>query len=311
MCENKSRLFILPLLLLLTLLPWLTPPADAWGASRIAVLYPEVREPYLSVFSNIIRGIESQGERQILPYPLPENFDSVHIEKWLDARRPDAVIALGSRGFQMAEALKGKLPVVVGAVLLAPNGLPGISLAADPLILFATLKELVPGTRRVFVVYQPEESAWLVERARGAARAQGLELHARPAADLRAAVTTYRDLVEKSLGERDAVWLTMDSVSANDRAVLPMLLEAAWKKEFVLFSSKPGHAKQGVLFSQYPDNHRLGRQLGTLAEGIRAGHGADLTPSRELETAVNLRTAAHLGLNFRAEQKDRFHLTFP
>lgn len=311
MCENNSRLFILPLLLLLTLLPWLTPPADAWGASRIAVLYPEVREPYLSVFSTIIRGIESQGERQILPYPLPENFDSVHIEKWLDARRPDAVIALGSRGFQMAEALKGKLPVVVGAVLLAPNGLPGISLAADPLILFATLKELVPGTRRVFVVYQPEESAWLVERARDAARAQGLELHARPAADLRAAVTTYRDLVEKSLGERDAVWLTMDSVSANDRAVLPMLLEAAWKKEFVLFSSKPGHAKQGALFSQYPDNHRLGRQLGTLAEGIRAGHGADLTPSRELETAVNLRTAAHLGLNFRAEQKDRFHLTFP
>ena len=311
MCENNSRLFILPLLLLLTLLPWLTPTADAWGASRIAVLYPEVREPYLSVFSTIIRGIESQGERQILPYPLPENFDSDRVEKWLAARRPDAAIALGSRGFQMAEALKGKLPVVVGAVLLAPNGLPGISLAADPLILFATLKELAPGTRRVFVVYQPEESAWLVERARGAARLQGLELHARPAADLRAAVTTYRDLVENSLGERDAVWLTMDSVSANDRAVLPMLLETAWKRKFVLFSSKPGHAKQGALFSQYPDNHRLGQQLGALAESIREGQEADLGPSRELETAVNLRTAAHLGLNFRAEQKDLFHLTFP
>lgn len=233
------------------------------------------------------------------------------MEKWLAARRPDAAIALGSRGFQMAEALKGKLPVVVGAVLLAPNGLPGISLAADPLILFATLKELAPGTRRVFVVYQPEESAWLVERARGAARLQGLELHARPAADLRAAVTTYRDLVENSLGERDAVWLTMDSVSANDRAVLPMLLETAWKRKFVLFSSKPGHAKQGALFSQYPDNHRLGQQLGALAESIREGQKADLGPSRELETAVNLRTAAHLGLNFRAEQKDLFHLTFP
>ena len=310
MRENKSRFFFL-LLILLGALPWLTPTADAWGASRIAVLYPEVREPYLSVFSTIIRGIESQGERQIIPYPLPENYDPARVERWLDARRPDAVIALGSRGFQMAEVLKGKLPIVVGAVLLAPNGLPGISLAADPLILFDTLKELAPGTRRVFVVHQPEESAWLVERARGAARALGLELHARPAADLRAAVTTYRDLVENFLGERDAVWLTMDSVSANDRAVLPMLLETAWKRKFALFSSKPGHAKQGALFSQYPDNHRLGRQLGTLAERIRAGQEGDLTPSRDLETAVNLRTAAHLGLNFRAEQRDRFHLTFP
>jgi len=309
--ENRSRLFFLSLLLLLTFLPWLTPAAGAWGASRIAVLYPEVREPYLAVFSTIIRGIESQGERHILPYPLPENFDSGHIEKWLAARRPDAVIALGSRGFQMAELLKGKLPIVVGAVLLAPNGLPGISLAADPLILFATLKELAPGTRRVFVVYQPEESAWLVERAQQAARIQGLQLDARPAADLRAAVTLYRELVETSLMEGDAVWLTMDSVSANDRAVLPMLLEAAWNRKFVLFSSKPGHARQGVLFSQYPDNYRLGRQLGVLAERVGAGQEAGLAPSLELETAVNLRTAAHLGLSFTAEQKDRFHLTFP
>jgi len=298
--------------LFFSLLLWLSLVGGAWGASRVAVLYPDVREPYLTVFSTIIHGIESRGERQIIPYPLPENFDPAQVEQWLSSRRPDAVIALGSRGFQMAEALKGKRPVIVGAVLLAPNGLPGISLAADPLILFPSLKALAPNIRRVFVVYHPGDSEWLVKRARQAVQENRLELIAQPVADLREAVTCYRDLIANSLEPTDAVWLTMDPVSANDKVVLPMLLEAAWNKKFVLFSSKPGHAKQGVLFSQFSDNHRLGQNLAEMADQMRQGlTPTDLLPSRDLQMAVNLRTAAHLGLSFSTEQEESFDVTFP
>ncbi len=307
---NKTILNIL--IVVLSLLLWIPTHTAAWGAPRVAVLYPEVREPYLSVFNNIIRGIESRSGSQVIPYALPENFDPGKVQKWLSSRRPDSVITLGSRGFQMAKSLKNRMPVIVGAVLLAPNGLSGISMAADPAALLRNLKTLAPRTRRVFVVYNPADSGWLVQRAKDAARENQLELLAFPANDLREAVTAYRDLIEKQLGDTDAVWLTMDDVGGNDKVVLPMLLEAAWNKRFVLFSSKPSHAKQGALFSQFPDNYGLGQSLAEMARQMNQGtNPATLIPTKDLQTAVNLRTAAHLGLNFSSEQQDSFQLKFP
>lgn len=300
------------MILVFSLLLWIPDHCAAWGAPQVAVLYPEVREPYLAMFNNIIRGIESRHGSQVIPYALPEDFDPGQVEKWLVSRRPDAVITLGSRGFQMAQSLKSRMPVIVGAVLLAPTGLAGISMAADPAALFSNLKVLAPRTRRVFVVYNPAESGWLVQRAKDAARENRLELVTFPATDLREAVTTYRDLIENRLGDTDAVWLTMDNVGANDKVVLPMLLEAAWNKRFILFSSKPSHAKQGALFSQFPDNYGLGQRLAEMVDQMT--HGATplkLIPTKDLQTAVNLRTAAHLGLSFSTKQQDSFQLKFP
>lgn len=305
--------FVLNILIVsLSLLLAMTTHAVAWGASRVAVLYPEVRDPYLSVFNTIISGIESRSDSQIIPYALPENFDPAKVEKWLSSRQPDAVITLGSRGFLMANTLKNRRPVIVGAVLLAPNGLPGISMAADPAALFRNLRSLAPRTRRIFVVYSPIESDWLVKLAKDAARDNRLELATFPANDLREAVTAYRDIIENKLGETDAVWLTMDDVGANDKVVLPMLLEAAWNRKFILFSSKPAHAKQGALFSQFPDNFGLGQSLAEMVNQMNRGAGpVSLIPTKNLQTAVNLRTAAHLGLSFSSEQQNSFQLKFP
>ncbi len=300
------------LILCLSLLLGMADNSTVWAAPRVAVLYPEVREPYLSVFNNIIDGIESLNNSQVIPYALPENFDPNQVKTWLSERQADAVITLGSRGFQIAKSLHKRLPVIVGAVLLTPSGLSGISMAADPAALLRNLKSLAPRSKRVFVVYNPEESGWLVQLAKDAARDNRLELIPFPANTLREAVTTYRDLINNRLGDTDAVWLTMDDVGANDKVVLPMLLEAAWSKRFILFSSKPSHAKQGALFSQFPNNYGLGQSLGEMINQLNHDDSPpELMPTKSLQTAVNLRTAAHLGLSFSSEQQNSFHLKFP
>ncbi|MEJ2201401.1 MAG: ABC transporter substrate binding protein [Desulfuromonadaceae bacterium] len=212
----------------------------------------------------------------------------------------------------MAKQINQKVPVLVGAVLLSPNGLSGISMAADPLVLFTSLKQMAPQTRRVFVVYAPESSSWLIDKARDACARLGLQLIASPVNDLRQAINTYQDLIEFRLGSTDAVWLTTDDVSANDRVILPLLLEAAWNKNFILFSSKPSHAKQGALFSSYPDHIGMGRSLADMAKRISLDKNSpSLLPTKDLLTAVNLRTAAHLGLTFSSEQLNRFQLKYP
>jgi putative ABC transport system substrate-binding protein len=297
------------------LLLWLLPGMEidhAWADSSIVVLYPEVREPYFSVFQTILKGIESKKDASIKTYTLPENFDSGRVTDWLDKQNADAVIGLGKQGLKAVESLKDTLPVVIGALMLPPIGLSGVSLAADPDELFSHLKSLAPRVKRVFVVYNPHENAWLINLAREAARAHGLELICFAADDLREAVHHYRDLLKSTESGRDAIWLPPDDISANDKVVLPLLLEASWAKNFILFSSKPAHAKRGVLFSLYPDNFALGQRLVEMAVRLHKNPvRPQVIPLQDVQVAVNLRTAAHLGLNYTSRQKRNFDLTFP
>ena len=93
-----------------------------------------------------------------------------------------------------------------------------------------------------------------------------------------------------------------------------MLLEKSWRSQLVLFSDNPSHVKKGVLFALYPDNAGLGRSLALMARD-RVDHpealSAGVLPLRNLFTAVNLRTAEHLGLVYSAKQQRSFNLVFP
>ncbi len=302
------------MILLCALLCGGTRAGHAWAASEVAVLYPDVREPYRSVFQTILRGIESKTPSSVTHYPLPKEFQTDQLKQWLSRERPASVIALGSRGFRAAQKLDGKVPVVAGSVLMPPGSLPGISLAASPDRLFEEFKNLVPRARRIFVVYSPAMNDWLIGEARKAAEARGLELHAYPVLNLREAVTRYRDLIDKTVRGHDAIWLPQDRISSDkdDRVVLPMLLEAAWTKKFVLFSSNPGHARKGALFSFYPDNYALGQRLAQMASAVASNRQpAALVPMSDLQMAVNFRTAAHLGLSLTSQQQEAIQLRFP
>lgn len=284
---------------------------SAWAEGSLAVLYPEVREPYRSVFQTIISGIESRSPLPVKPYALPKDARPDKVKRWLSARRPEAVIALGSRGLQIARTLKLDIPVIVGSVLLPPDDIPGISLAADPDRLFRPLKTLAPKSRRIFVVYNPAVNQWLIDRAAQSAKTLGLELTPYPARDLRDAVGNYRDLIQFHLRDGDIVWLPLDNLSANDKVVLPLLLAEAWEKNFIILSNKPGHAKMGALFSFYPDNFAMGQRLAEMTPPLLKGVPKGLHPVGDLQMAVNLRTAAHLGLTFTSKQQENFNLTFP
>ena len=207
--------------------------------------------------------------------------------------------------------------VVVGAVLNTPQDarFPVVTLNPEPALLFDRLRQLAPGVSRVTVVYNPERTAWLIERASSAARAHGLTLNPIPAHDRREAALKYRDLLE-GIGDHpmQAVWLLQDPATLDVQTVLPLLLKEAWNKNLVVFCSNPAHVKRGVLFALYPDNVRLGRTLGSMvskgknAENLKISGGL---PLKDLLIAVNVRTADHLGLKLTGRQKRAFDLVFP
>lgn len=291
--------------------------ADALGAGTLAIVYPDIGEPYRSIFAKIIEGIEENVRGTVRRYPVGAGADPAELGAQLRRNGTRVVIALGRQGLKASAGLERDIPVVAGGVLAAPESetqvVGGISLTPDPALLFARLKGLVPGVKRVIVVYNPQHNDWLLRLARDAARAQGLELAAYEARDLGTAARLYESAFAASDGRRDAVWLPQDATTADEATILPLVLKESWEHGVPVFSSSLLHVKKGALFALYPNNVELGRALAGSALAALAGDARrrGLQPLREVYTAVNLRTASHIGLNIGYQQQRSFDFVFP
>jgi putative tryptophan/tyrosine transport system substrate-binding protein len=280
-------------------------PSWAADGQPLVVVYPDIGEPFRSVFASIVEGIREQA-RQAVPgfaigaeTPLPTLVDE------LRKREVRVVIALGRSGLKVAEALDRSVGVVAGCVLAVPEAQAQAftvhSLAPDPALIFAQLRRMLPTARRVWAVHDPQQNAWLMRLAQEAARPLGLELVAQEAGDLQRATKAYQDIVAAAEPQRDVLWLPQDSTTVEEATLLPLVLQEAWRRKFAVISSNAQHVRRGALFALYPDNPAMGRSLAqsafdSLASTKRAARG--LLPLRDVLVAANQRTAAHLGLEF-------------
>jgi len=302
-------------LLLLVLALW---PCSASLAAqpRITVIYPEAKGGYATLFEQIIRGIEETTRGAIIPLEVPLEPDMAALKKSIEQQPNDVIIALGRRGIKTAKALQLKTPVIAGGLMSLSkadmNVYPAISLLPKPSLLFQRLHALAPETRRVYLVFNPERHQWLLPLAKAAAKQHKLILIARPATNIRSAARLYRELISEMESGRDALWLLQDSTLTGDTSLLSYLLQEAWQRRLLIFSSSPAHVRRGALFSLYADKQGLGRDLGRLAlRVINNDAKPGLRPTSEVNIAVNLRTASHLGLSISYQQQRQFNLVFP
>lgn len=293
-----------------------SPAALAAGEGGVAVIYPDLGEPYRSIFVQIISGIEEKARKRVFSVALGATVDAEELNASLRRHGARVVIALGRQGVQAAGQLAENFDVVVGAVLSVPEKearhFKVNSMAPDPALLFSRLRGMMPKAKRVFAVYNPQQNEWLMRLARSAARSQGLEFVAYEAQDLRGAMHAYQEIMSIADSRQDALWLPQDAVSVEGSAVLPMVLQESWDRRLVVFSSNVSHVSRGALFSLYPDNVEMGRQLAASALSLQDNGGiatSSVQPLREVMMAVNLRIAKHLGLD--ATRQASADLTFP
>ena len=283
----------------------------------IAVLYPDIGEPYRSVFSKIIEGIEESTQAKVSSYAVGSSFNAQTISGELKRQDIRVVIALGRNGLKAASALDKEFGVIASGVVSVPDNEVRtsaiLSLAPDPALLFSRLKALSPKTQRVFVVFEPRQNAWLIKLAKDAARSQGIELVTQEASDLKSALTIYQNIFAHADAKRDALWLPQDSATVDESLVLPLVLQESWNKGIPVFSSNVSHVKRGALFALYPNNVELGRNLASSALGMASGSpvARGVLPLRDVLTAFNTRTASHLGLTPSKAQQQGFDLLFP
>jgi putative tryptophan/tyrosine transport system substrate-binding protein len=283
----------------------------------LAVVYPDIGEPYRSVFASIIEGIEARAQSKVAKFPIALGATPAALSDELKQRNVRALIALGRSGLRVALTLDRQINVVAGGVLSVPEseaqGMMVQSLAPDPALLFARLKSFMPAAKRVVVVYDPRQNDWLIKLAREATKVLGLELVALQAEDLKTAVRHYQDVLGTLSPKQDVLWLPQDSTTVDEAAVLPLVLRESWNQGLVVFSSNVMHVRRGVLFALYPDNTEIGRYLAGAALATlssRSPQPRGIQALTQVLTAVNTRTADHLGIDLRASQQ-RIHLVLP
>lgn len=289
--------------------------ASIGKGGTIAVLYPNVEEPFRSAFVSMIQGIEERTKLHVRSYPVDPRVDTSELNATLKRNGTRVVIALGRQGLNATTGLDKEITVLAGGVLLLSeaDNVAGISMTPDPALLFARLRALLPELKRVIVVYNPQKTEWLIKLAREAARAQGLELSTHVAGDLARAAQLYPQLIAAADNRHDAVWLPHDTTTVEEGTILPLVLRESWNSGVPLFSSNALHVKKGALFGMVPNNVELGRTLASSALGVIAGDNKrrSLTPLRELQTAINVRTASHIGLNLGERQQRSFDFVYP
>lgn len=281
-------------------------------ADTIAVLYPQAREPFLQVYTNIIEGIESEHGAGVLSFGISENTSTDEVRNWLDSADISGLVVLGNRSLDHLPA-DNERPFVVGGTVLKPQSapLPGISLNPSLTALFGGLLELKPTVSDIHVVYEAGYNGWVIAKAEAAAEKLGLKLHAHPVSGLREAAAKYREVQQALDRHNSALWLPLGGPS-REKFILQSILQTAWSRDQIVISSNLADVRRGALYALYPNNQAMGRDL---ARALRAqladSASAESTFLTSTFQAINLRTAEHIGLRLTKDDLRKFEFVYP
>ncbi|MFN7964383.1 MAG: ABC transporter substrate binding protein [Acidobacteriota bacterium] len=160
------------------------------------------------------------------------------------------------------------------------------------------LRQILPRSRRVGVLYNAAENQARIDRATRLAQDAGLEL--RPHR-----VDAPKDLpgVLETLGaEVQVLWGVTDQIVMTPETAKPLMLFSIRERiPFVGLSS--AWVKAGALYALDRDYHDIGRQVAEVALRVLAGQSAkSLTPARPRKVvySLNQRTAKAIGISLPA-----------
>jgi len=165
------------------------------------------------------------------------------------------------------------------------------------------IRSLLPGQRRVGVLYDPSKTSAVVEEARRQAKAFGLELVA-------VQVSTEKDVpasLRTLLPTVGALWLVPDSTVLTDES-LRYILNTALDEKVPVIGFSPEFARSGALLSLSANYVDIGRQAGGLARRILDGQvrlPLKAVPADRIKMALNVKTAQFLGIDIPKEIEAR------
>lgn len=249
------------------------------------------------------RGFEAEFIRYVVDSDVstPDQLRTVAAEA--DA---SIILALGTDAAKLVKEAHTSIPSVFSMVsepgqsgLLNAGGnggtpMTGVCLDVPVEVQFLSLLDVVPRASRIGVIYNPDESQFIVDEARITANRMNLGLVTYPVhseAEVPEGLTALRPRI-------DALWLVSDRTVLTTQSLQYVFL-FAFQTNLPLMGLSEHFVKMGALFAVGPDYKDVGMQSGEFAAQILKGQNPEELPvasPRKVLLSLNLRTAEIIGL---------------
>jgi len=232
----------------------------------------------------------------------------LEIMKQLKASKPTLIVTVGSAATKVARREIEDISLVFSMVLnpvdsgfvksieASGNNMTGASMDIPIRAQFAQLKAVVPNIRKIGVLYNPQNTAVIVDEATQTAKAMGLELIAVKVTEERQVPKALEKLCEKV----DALWAVADDTIFTLQSTRFILIYTL-RNGVPFMGLSPAYVKAGALLALSWDDEDIGRQAGELAIRILAGESPEAIPitvPRKIFLSLNHRTAKRIGIKF-------------
>jgi putative ABC transport system substrate-binding protein len=257
-----------------------------------------VQSVRVAPYDEAIKGFKTVCDANIKRLVVSE-LKGMDVPEKINEIRPDMVLAIGMGALSRVKEIKN-IPVVYlmvlnpQSILYGEGNITGISMNIPQEKQLYALLEALPDTKAVGLLYDPDRTGYLAERAQEAARKIGISLIAKE-------VHRSSDvplLIKDMKGKVDAFWMLPDLTVITPETVEYLLLFCLENTIPILtFAEK--YVELGALMSVGIDAFDIGTQAGEMAEKILSGNGImNIQPvdARKAVISINLRVARKLGI---------------
>ena len=293
---------------LAALIFWLVGQSEILAATGLGETVAVVKSKSMVAADQIVRGVRLTCERPEAGVSIQEyQAQDPGTAATLAAAVPALIVALGKEAFDLALSQTGDQPLVVSR-LMHPADMSGLSQRAAGVTLFVPislrlecLTKVMPGIKRVGVIYDPAQNQADVDEGAKAASGMGIEL-------IRFPVKAVEDVVGGlSHASIDVLLMIPDTIVCQPAAVKAILMDMAQKKIPVAGISRY-YAQSGALIAIEPDYLDHGRQVGETALRILKGEKvSSIAFVYPVKTAyfLNIAIAERLGCKISDEVKNQ------
>jgi putative ABC transport system substrate-binding protein len=269
--------------------------ATSVSAQEVAIIKSINIKPY----NEALAGFQDVCKASYEEFTVAE-VGAQEVQDKLQEMHPRVIFAIGLEALKVAMDVKN-VPIVYAMVLnshsiiLSDQKIIGISMNIPAEKQLATLLEILPKTKRIGLVYDPQNTAPIVREAREAASSLGVTLVAKEVSSPGEVPLAIRDMK----GKIDAYWALPD-VTVLTRETIKFLYLFSFENNIAILAFAPKYVDMGALLSLSIDASDVGRQAGELANRLLSGATVKGTnpgiPPRKAVVSFNRKTAKTLGI---------------
>jgi len=297
--------FLGALLALLSALP------AAAQVHTVAVLTPHREDPHFAAFPATLRelGYQEGKNLRLLVRSADRKYDRLPgLAAELLKAEPAVILAINTPGVRAAMNATRNVPIVMAIVgdpvgtgfvsnLARPGGnVTGISNMSGALASkrMSLMKELVPGTKRIAVLYNPVDpvTAPQIRDSERAAPLLGVEVRFFPVKAVPELAGTFKQML--AWRADSAVWL-----AGQGNIFQPDTIKLGTQHRLPVMVSQRVDTEAGGLISYFPDHSDLYRRAAVYVDRILKGAKPGDLPVElptKFELVLNLKTASAIGI---------------